>query len=241
MKQRLDDAQRLASNEPTTCRTTGTTRDEALKQRLEIAEQDLKWHHVLLHWIEQERLVMVRNSPTVLRKDYCHGNAAPRAMRKTPAHGRRTKQAKSRTTLGKVKITKPALNKQNTTIRKPRAVCKPPSQNLDILRRNYPSQTSAFSREEFRLIRLDGSLSQCQPRSAFTTKQFPCTNGDPLCRSESRGVVQVHCTKREYWPSPPRQAQSCLAFRTRSGRMSRPPIRWGSCSGNCGASADSVP
>jgi len=168
---------------------------------------------------------MVREYPMLPIKNCSVEDFASRDMRMAFPHGRRTKQAGNRSIRGKIKITKASLNKQDTTVRKHRAVCKPPYRDLGLIPRSRASQMSTLSQEEFRVVSVDSSLGRNHPRSASTTDQFACINGDPLyC---PRGTASSCFTARECWQSPPLQAQYSDAFRTRTGRVSRPPIRWG--------------
>ncbi|MCJ1342063.1 hypothetical protein MMC31_000243 [Peltigera leucophlebia] len=146
LKQDLDDAQNLAGDGNTTLPEFGPTPAEALKQRLEFTERNLKLHRVLLHWIEQRRLAMDPEHPTSVKEDREDQDAAQKAVRMTSTHGRRTKQTEGPSVLGKVRVTKAkskGRNTRNMQIQKPKTPgLEPPIQNLDVILQSSNSQPS---------------------------------------------------------------------------------------------------
>lgn len=103
-KQELDDL-KLAGDRNTTRPKFGPTYAEALVQRLDETDLDLKAHHVLLHWIEQQRLAMDPGNLSSVKEDHEDQDTAPKAVRIASPLRSRTKQAAGPLVLGTVRVT----------------------------------------------------------------------------------------------------------------------------------------
>lgn len=152
LKQELEDSRKLAGDRNPTCPKFGPARAEVLKRRLEVTERDLKWHHVLLHWIEQRRLAMDPGHSTLVKEDHEDQDAASKAVRKISTRGRRIKQTDGPSVLGKVRVTKTKSKERNTRnmrIQNPKASELEPSfQNLDVILQSSTFIGVELSRDE---------------------------------------------------------------------------------------------
>jgi hypothetical protein len=150
LKQQLEDSQKLGGDRSALCPKFGPTRVEALKRRLKITERDLKWHHVLLHWVEQQRLAMNAGHPTSVEEDHKNQDATPKAVRRTSTRGYRTKQKNGPSALGNVRVTKVKPKERNTRDMRIQK-CKAPKlepliQNFDVILQSRISQASKHSK-----------------------------------------------------------------------------------------------
>ncbi|KAF2817570.1 uncharacterized protein BDZ99DRAFT_457296 [Mytilinidion resinicola] len=227
LKQELDDAQKLAGDRNTTRPKVGPTRAEALKRRLEVTERDLKWHHVLLHWIEQRRLAMDPGHPTPIKEDYEDQDAAPKAVRRTSTRGRPIKQINGPSVLGQVRVTKPKSKERNTRnmqTQKPKAPgLEPPIQNLDVILQSSTSQASKRPETKSRHTKIDRPLRQIHPQSVSKASRFAGIRVKSPLGPRRRGAEKTQSPDLARRPTPQR-AQSAPTT-TRSGRISRPPTK----------------
>lgn len=228
LKQDLDDAQNLAGDGNTTLPEFGPTPAEALKQRLEFTERNLKLHRVLLHWIEQRRLAMDPEHPTSVKEDREDQDAAQKAVRMTSTHGRRTKQTEGPSVLGKVRVTKAkskGRNTRNMQIQKPKTPgLEPPIQNLDVILQSSNSQPSKHPETKPRRTKIDRPLRQIHPQSVSKACRFAGIRAKSPSGPRGRGAEQTQSLDRARRTTPQR-AQSAPTFTTWSGRISRPPTR----------------
>lgn len=231
LRQELDDAQKVAGDRNTTRSKFGQTRAETLERRLEGTERDLKWHHILLHRIEQQRLAMDLRHPTPVKGDHEDQDTAPKAVRRTSTRGRRTKQTEGPSVLGKVRVTKAKSsewNTRNTRIQKPKVPeLEAPIQNLDVILQSNTSKSSQHSETKPRRTKIDRPLRQIHPQSVSKASRFAGIRVKSPSGPRRRVAKQTQSPDQARRPTPQR-AQSAPTITTRSGRISRPLIRWGS-------------
>ena len=224
LKQELADAQELAGYRNNTRPKFGPTRAEALKQRLEVIQRNLKWHHVLLQWIEQQRLAMDLVHPAPVREDNENQGAAPKFVRRTSTRGRRNKGKERSSILGNVRVMKSMSkerNKRNTQIQKLTASeLEPPIQNLDST-----SQASKHPEAKPRRIKIDTPVRQIRPQGVSKATRFAGIKARSPLGPRRRAAEQAHFPDRAHL-STPQRAQSAHTITTRFGRISMPPTRW---------------
>lgn len=233
-KQELDDDLKLAGDRNTTRPKFGPTYAEALEQRLDATDRYLKAHHVLLHWIEQQRLAMDPGNLTSVKKGYENQDATPKAVRMTSTRRSRTKQAAGPLVLGKVRVKKAKSKKQNTQnmwIQKLKAPeTDPPIQKLYVILQSSTSLAPKHPETKPRGTKIDRSLRQIQPQSLSKASPFAGIRVKSPSGPLGRGAEQTQSLDRERRTKPQR-AQTAPTFTTRSGRKSRPPTRWAPGSG----------
>lgn len=110
----LDEARKRASNTDTEGSERAAQNENAIQGRLEYTERTLRWHEVLLGWIEQQRLMMDPRPLTPVEEDTCGQNAVLNTVRKAPTRQRRLKGPDSPAVLGKARVLKPKLKSRNT-------------------------------------------------------------------------------------------------------------------------------
>ena len=71
LKKDLNEARKRASNTDTEGSGRAAQNENAFQARLEYAERTLRWHEVLLVWIEQQRLTMDLRPLTPVEGDTC--------------------------------------------------------------------------------------------------------------------------------------------------------------------------
>lgn len=244
LKQELDDNKKLTGDRITTHLKLGPTRAEALERRLEVTERDLKWHHVLLHWIEQRRLAMDPGHPTPVKEDHDDQGAAPKAVRRTSTRERPTKQTEGPSILGKVRVTKANSKKRNIRnmqIQKLKAPeLEPPIRNLDVILQSSASQASKHPETKPRHTKIDRPLRQIHSERVAKTNRFAGIGVKSSSGSQGRSAERTQTQDRKRRPTS-QQAQSAPTFTRRSGRISRPPIRWAPVSGAFATTSPTLP
>ena len=227
LKQELEDNQKLAGDRNTPRPKLGPTRAEALKRRLKVIERDLKWHHVLLHWIEQRRLAMDLGHPTPVKEDHEDQDAAPKAVRRTFIRECLIKQVEGPSILGKFRVTKANLKKRNIRnmpIQRPKAPeLEPPIWNLNVIPQSSASQASKHPETKPRHTKIDGPLRQIRPQRVTKANRYAGIRVKSSSSSQDRGAELTQTPDRKRRPT--QHAQSACIFTTRSGRISRPPTR----------------
>ena len=93
--------------------------EEAIHQSLEYAERTLRWHEVILCWIEQRRLAMNPLPPTSVEK--CCGDQHALFNRQ-----RRSRRRDTPAVLGKVRVSKTTPKRQNIRTRTSKAITSKP-------------------------------------------------------------------------------------------------------------------
>lgn len=205
---------------------TGATEvAEACEQELEYAEWVLKRHNTLLHWIEQERLVIdTRCSTLVKKQDRNNQDAALKAVQRASSTTHRRKQPEPYTVLGKVRVSKAKRRKPS----RPRQKLKIPEsepgvEDLDSPESNTPQAPKRRERKPRRTK--TETLHQLRPQRVSKIRQLIDANmKSPRRARQKRFPDQSRSNSR--W-APQRLQHSQLDVKTRSGRLSRRPERLG--------------
>ncbi|KAF3768555.1 hypothetical protein M406DRAFT_102745 [Cryphonectria parasitica EP155] len=179
--------------------------EEAIQGRLEFAERTLRSHRVLLGWIEQQRLRMDSwPLPSVRETD--DQSATLRAIPRVSSRQRRSRQFSTSTVQGKIRVSKPTLNTSNMRAKTVKASTpQPVIMDSDV---TAPDCTQQRPKRQ-------GMKPLCQEEA--TRLPRPTLPGD----KQTRGRVQAQRQLIQL-----RSRSEFDAFKTRSGRISRPPVRW---------------
>ena len=102
----LDTTRREASDTDMETSEHAAQQERAICQRLEYAETTLRWHEVMLFWIEQRRLAMDPPPPAPIEKGSGDQNSPSNPQR-------RSKRRDNLAVLGKVRVTKSTPKYQN--------------------------------------------------------------------------------------------------------------------------------
>ncbi|KAN0070477.1 hypothetical protein V8E54_011346 [Elaphomyces granulatus] len=204
LKKKLDDCQKKAGATEMEGSEHAAQNERAIQGRLEFAERTLRWHEVILGWIERQR---VRMDPRPLTpvEEIDDRNTALKAVLRVSPH--------TSTVRGKVRVSKPTLKSRNMrtqTFKAPKS--KPVVVDLGV---TPPNRTQQMPKRQ-----------ETKPPYA---KEKPLGHRD----TKSRPGIRCHSNKqtrtsaqpqRRLTPQRPRPASG--AVKTRSGRISRPPVRW---------------
>ncbi|KAK1088595.1 hypothetical protein LTR33_000479 [Friedmanniomyces endolithicus] len=121
LQQDLDNIRNEAGNTDMEGSEHATQQERAIQQRLEYAETTLRWHEVILHWIEQCRLAMgsLGPPPTIIEKGSADQNSP---SNRQP----RSKRREIMAVLGKARVSKSTPKRRNMRTRTSKATaCKP--------------------------------------------------------------------------------------------------------------------
>ena len=114
LKKDLDEVRRIAGNADTGGSERAAHNERAFQGRLEFTERTLRWHEVLLGWIEQQRLTMDPRPLTPVEEYICGQNAVLKAIRKASIDQRRLKGLATSAVLGKARVSKSKSKSRNT-------------------------------------------------------------------------------------------------------------------------------
>jgi hypothetical protein len=180
---------------------------EAIQNDLECTQRDMARHEDLLQWIEHCRRVMRTGilAPAEAH-DSTENHTAPETLQRVAIRHSRTRKHKAAAALGQVRISEPKPKKPNTK-----------DQKLSTLK--------------LKPVRRIPQSQACQRKNSWHTK----TN-TLLFQPDSRSVsristlkVRTDCAKRTRCAENPRFKRSSTSssiYKTRSGRISKPPERW---------------
>jgi len=222
-----DELRKALDNARKEAKGTGAVEDaEAYQQDLEYAEMELERHNTLLRWTEQERLTMGTGYPTPLEEDDREDrDAAPKAVQSASPITRRKKQPEAPTVLGLVRVSKAKRRKRNTPHQKRKT---PESESaikhLDTPESSIP-QASKRRESKPRHTKTETRLRQLCPQRVSKTKQFTDANAKSPQRARRRRSSDQ--TQSSSWQSPQWLQPPHVDIKTRLGRVSRRPERWG--------------
>ena len=205
---------------------TGATEvAEACEQKLEYTEWVLKRHNTLLHWIELERLAMDTGYSTLVKEDRGNRDAASKAVRRASSTTRRKKQPEAPTVLGEVRVSKAKRTKRNMPRQKRKTPeSEPGIEDLDTPESSIPQAPKRWESKP-RRTKTETPLRQLRPQGVSKIKRLTDANTkSPHRARQKRSPDQSRSNSR--W-SPQRLQHSHLDVKTRSGRRSRRPERWG--------------
>jgi hypothetical protein len=109
----LDDAQKGAGDTDIEGSERAAQHERAFQQRLEYAERTLRWHEVILWWIEQRRFAMDPRPLKPVENGSSNRNASPKAVWRASIRQRRSERPNTPAVLGKVMVLKLTPKSQN--------------------------------------------------------------------------------------------------------------------------------
>lgn len=195
--------------------------ERAIHQRLEYAERTLRWHEVILCWIEQCRLAMDPLPPTPVEKGGGDKNSPSNRQR-------RSKRRDTLAVLGKVRVSKSTPKCQNIRTRTSKAtISKPISVDSAV---TVPSSTQQQmpKRREIKPRRAkEKALGQLLPQRVAKANRFADTRTKSRARTQCSGDGQIRDRARPQCRSATQRPHSMpRTIKTRSQRISREPVRW---------------
>lgn len=222
----LDDAQRKVESTDSIGSEHAAQNERAIWRRLEYAERTLRWHEVILTWIERQRCTMALRSLTPVEDSYDQ-NPAPKAILRTSPRQHRSRRPDTFTVLGKVRVSKYTLKTrsiQTQTFKAPKF--KPLIVDLGV-RTPSSTQEPPERRETKRRCAKNKQLGQVFPQRVSKADRFAHTSLKPRLWTQRPVAGKTQDVAR----SPHRRASqrsypAPVTVKTRSGRLSRPPVRW---------------
>ena len=193
----------------------------AIHQRLEYAETTLRWHKVILGWIEQYRLAMNPLPPTPVDK----GSGD---MNRPSNRQRRSKRQDTLAILGKVRVSKPTPKLQSIRTRTSKAtISKPISVDSAVTIQSSTQQQMPKLREIKPRRAKEKALGQLLPQRVAKANRFANTGTQPRSRTQCSGDRQIRDQARPQRRSATQQLHPMSrTIKTRSQRISREPVRW---------------
>lgn len=201
---------------------------DVVQHLFEVAQQDLERHKILLQWIEQERHAMVCGQDEPSQRD---GQGAQVEVIRRGLRGCRPRQSVCSTLLGKSKILKATPKRRYQGKGHVRSCPEPGDQNQTNDPNHYPSGISGqcavkSGRAQTTPVNIvPRQLAYEMRRSADigrSSRPGRHLRGNPQVRSLQQGRAGVRHVSR-----PPYSLQPvCKVVTTRSGRKSRPPVKW---------------
>jgi len=220
----LDDAQNGAGDTDIEGFERAAQHERAIQQRLEYAERTLRWHEVILLWIEQQRFAMDPRPPTPVEKGSSDQNALPKAVRRASIRQRRSERPNTPAVLGKVRVLKPTPKSQNIRTQTFKATTSKP-----ITVGTIPNSTQQMpKRREIKPRRAkETALGQFRPQRVTMANRFADTGAKSRSGTQCSGVGQTRDSARPQRRSAPQQSHPAPGIvKPRSKRISRPPVRW---------------
>ncbi|KAI9780816.1 MAG: hypothetical protein M1816_002652 [Peltula sp. TS41687] len=195
--------------------------ERAIPQRLEYAGTTLRWHEVILCWIEQCRLAMYPLPPTPVEKGGGDQNSPSKRQR-------RSKRRDPLAVLGKVGVSKSTPNCQNIGTRTFKAtIFKPISVDSAV---TIPTSTQQQQIPKRREISLD--VPKRRHLANFSHGGSPRQIGSPILgpnRDQGYSAAATGRFEIEQGLNASRPLSSHSkprTIKTRSQRISREPVRW---------------
>ena len=230
-RQKLDNTRKLASVRSAPASERAGEDAEALKHILKRVQRSIKQHKVLLDWIEQWRQVMDSGHSTPPReKDNNEQTVLSEAGPRTSARGGRRRGPKASspsTVLGPAKVMKAQPKKRETRVRKPRQ----PEVEATIQDLDATPQVATIHQETMPRPTKEGEtlLRPLRPQRLSKATPFANDSVKPLSGTQRRGTRRPRSpdrtlSKRRLVSRRPQPAPQTVT--TRSGRISRPPVRW---------------
>ncbi|KAK5011578.1 hypothetical protein LTR28_012895 [Elasticomyces elasticus] len=198
---------------------------EAVRQVLENAVRDLERHNILLQWIEQEWRAMDAGYPTPVQKDNDDHGAAAKAVRRTSARYRQKRRPEASMVLGKVRVSKAKPKKWTTKFQKSKA----PELEHAIPQSSIPQAPKRRETKPRRTQKEETPIRQLLPQRVSKAKRFADARAKSSPETQRCGVWQIRSPDRarcQRRPAPQRPQPAPENVMTRSGRITRPAVRW---------------
>ena len=220
LQKELDNTQKEAGDTDMESSEHAAQQERAIHQRLEYAETTLRWHEVILCWIEQCRLAMHPLPPTPVEKGSGVQNSSSNRQR-------RSKRRNPLAVLGKVRVSKSTPKGQNIQTRTSKAtISKPISVDSAV---TVPSSTQQMpKRREIKPRRAkEKALGQLLPQRVARANRFADTGTKSRSRTQCNGDGQIRDRARPQRRSATQRLHPTpTTIKTRSQRISREPVRW---------------
>ena len=230
LKNELNDAQKKAKDTHTAASERAARDAQALRRILENAERDLERHKVLLQWIEQERRVMDPGFPTPVNEDNNNHDTAPKVVRSTSTRSRHKSRTETSAVLGKVRVSKTKPKKWKTQTQKPKAPeFKATIQDSDAIPQSSIPQTPKRRETKPRRAEEERPLRPVRPRRVSKANRFADASAKSLSGTQLPGAGQTRSpggARSKRRPASQRPQPACENVMTRTGRISKPPVRW---------------
>ena len=225
LKEELDDAQRKAGDTDIIGSEHAAQNERAIQRHLEYAERTLRWHEVILTWIERQRVTMGPRPLTPV-EDSDDQSVALKAVSRASIRQRRSRRPDTSTVLGKVRVSKPSPKSRNMrrqTFKAPKS--KPVTVDSDV---TTPSSTQPLPKRRETKPRFvkEKPLGQLRPQRVSKADRLADTgmNSRPWIQRRGAGQTRDQAgSQRRSAPQRPHPAPETV--KTRSGRTSRPPVR----------------
>ena len=230
LKNELNDAQKKAKDTDPAASERAARDAEAIQCILENAERDLERHKVLLQWIEQERRVMDPGFPTPVNEDNNNHDTAPKVVRSTSTRSRHKSRTETSAVLGRVRVSKAKPKKWKAQTQKPKAPeFKAAIQDSDATPRSSIPQTPKRQEIKPRRDEEERPLRPVRPQRVSKANWFVDARAKSLSGTHLPGAGQTRSPDRARFrrrPAPQRPQPACENVMTRTGRISKPPVRW---------------
>ena len=198
---------------------------KAYQQRLEYAEWKLQQHETLLQWTEQERVAMDVSYPILAEEDCNEMGASPKLVQATYASSRRKARAERRKVLDNVKILDAKWKERKRQVRK-RTTSGPESavHESAVVPQSGIQQEIEGRQAEHRPIKTEAPPCQHPLQRVSKVARFTHANAKSQTGRFSE-AMHKRCPC-QCWQPLRRSQLTCEGVRTRSGRISRRPVRW---------------
>jgi hypothetical protein len=190
-------------------------------------ERELEMERYFLQWTEQQRMAMDPGYPTPVEGDRDDRVALPKAVRRASVSNRRKKQPKARSVLGKPGISKCQTQKRGVRRQKPKTPDTTPKPTPPAM--DFSPPTSNVSRipdspaTKPRRTKTQPPRRQPPMQKVSKAKRFDNANAKSIAASRRRAIGQNRSLDAQ---SPRRSQPALVEVMTRSGRVSRPPVKW---------------
>ncbi len=192
-----------------------------IHQRLKYAETTLRWHEVILCWIERFRLAMDPLPPTPVEKGSGNQNSLFNLQR-------RSKRRDTLAILGKVRVSKSTPKCQTIRTRTSKAtISKPISVDSAVTVSSSTQQQMPKPREIKPRRAKEKALGQFLPQKVAKANRFANTGTKSRSRTQCNGDGQIRDRARpQYRSANQRPRFTPRTIKTQSQRISREQVRW---------------
>ena len=216
----LDSTQREASDTDMEGSANRAQQERAILQRLEYAEKTLRWHEVILRWIEQCRVAMDPLPSTPFEKGRGDQNSSSNRQR-------RPKRRNTPAVLGEARVSKSTPKARRIRTRTSKAtIYKPISLESAA---TIPSGTGQMpKRREIKPRRAkEKALGQLVPQRVTKANRFADTGTKSRSRIQCSGDGPIRDRAKPHHRSATQRLHPTpRTIKTQSQRISRPSMRW---------------
>ena len=186
-------------------------------------ERKLEMERYFLQWTEQRRMAMDPGYPTTVEEDCDDRVALPKAVRRASVSNRRKKQPEAYSVLGEPRISKSRTQKRGVRRQKLKALDTAPKPARPAVDFSPPTSKPDSPGTKPRRPKTQTSRRPPPPQKVSKAKQFDNANTKSVAASQRRVIGQTRSSDAQ---SPRRSQPALVKVTTRSGRVSRPPMKW---------------